>query len=141
MAVQSFNDFHDITIMDKAYFQQALKQTILSKRLITYTFTNFFMWRNWDNFRWSKIGDALCLIANYPGGPAMLPPIAPNLESFLYAAEQMMNLFHSYDLQLWITELDEDIVALFQQHWPERFIVGEYAPGGNYIYYQDDLAT
>ena len=141
MTIQDFHEFHEITITDKSRFQKALNQTILSRRLITYTFTNFFMWRNWDNFRWRELEGALCLIANYPGGPAMLPLLLLDSVSFFRAAEKMMEIFHANDLQLWITELDEELVARFQHQWPDRFIAGEYAPGGNYIYYQHDLAT
>lgn len=136
-----FPGFCQVRLIDKPIFTEHLHKMLFPPRLITYTFTNFYIWNHWDHFYWRLQNDALCLIADYPIGTALLPPIAPDQESFIRAMEYMMERFRSWGRPLWFTELDSRICEMIQQTWPDRFLKEEYRPGGNYVYYQQDLAS
>lgn len=131
-------DFRPVTIDDKAIFNHYL--TGREYRLITYCFTNFYLWRNWDPYRWTLAEEALVVKSDYLGLDAVLCPISPDDNRVLAATEALIDWYRQRGVPFLMCEVDQDMLALFEARWPGRFQADEYPPGANYIYEQQDLA-
>lgn len=140
MGSRDFQDFRPVRLTDRALFQRYLERSCRPRRLITFTFTNFFLWQHWDNFRWAIREEALCILAESPFGQALLPPIAAEEGCFLRATAGLLEQLQVSGRAPLLIELDAETAQILQNTWPDRFLREEYRPGANYVYQQEDLA-
>lgn len=132
-------EFKPITIADKDLFNHYLAGR--RQELITYNFSNFFLWRNWDPYGWAVIEDALCVKSDYIGLDTVIVPISADDSRILRATEALIDWYRSEGREFIMSEVDEAMLAFYEQYWPGRFVAEEYPPGFNYVYYRDDLAN
>ncbi len=132
-------EFKDISLQDKELFNHYLQGR--RYRLLTYNFTNFYLWRKWDPYRWNIVEGALCIKSDYLHYDDVLCPIAAEDASVLAATEALIAWYKQRGVAFSMIEVDADMLALFEQHWPGRFAAEELPFGNNYIYRQSDLAT
>lgn len=130
--------FRPITIEDKALFERYLKN--YNHQLITYSFANFFMWRDWDPYTWAEIGNSLVVTSNYLGRDTICVPIADSTDDILAATESMIDLYRQEKRQFVISEVSEADLQMYSKAWSGRFRSEEFPAGANYIYSQEDLA-
>lgn len=131
-------EFKPITINDKQMFNHYLAGR--RRELITYNFSNFFLWRNWDPYGWAIVEDALCIKSDYIGLDTVIVPIAAEDGNVLRATEALIDWYRAEGREFIMSEVDDTMLTFFQQHWPGRFQAEEYPPGFNYVYHRDDLA-
>ena len=55
--------FNEVTLNDKALFNSYLQGR--KRNLITYCFSSFYLWREWDPYSWAIVEDALVVKSNY----------------------------------------------------------------------------
>ena len=130
--------FRQITLADKELFC-----TYLSGRrhdLITYNFTNFYLWRNWDPYGWAEVEGALAIKSDFSGWDAVLPPFSPADGPILKATQALIDWYKERNVPFLMTEVSATVYAFYEFHWPGRFTATEFAPGFNYVYNQQDLA-
>lgn len=48
--------FNEVTLNDKALFNSYLQGR--KRNLITYCFSSFYLWREWDPYSWAIVEDA-----------------------------------------------------------------------------------
>ena len=131
--------FHDIHLEDKPIFDHYFK--LCPRNLITYSFTSAYIWRHWDHYCWTEIDDALVLMNKYPDEDYMLAPIADQEDKVLAATERMLDTYARAGKKLHFTEITEDLLAMYEKNFPNRFVATEVRDCGNYIYEQTALAT
>lgn len=130
--------FKQITLAEKELFGKYLEGR--RQDLITYNFTNFYLWRNWDPYGWDVVEDALCVKSDFYGWDAVLPPFSPRDEAVLAATEHLIAWYKERNVPFLMTEVSEAMRGLYERHWPGRFCATEFPAGFNYIYSQEDLA-
>lgn len=130
--------FKQITLAEKELFRQYLAGR--RHDLITYNFTNLYLWRNWDPYGWAEIEGALAIKSDYAGWDAVLPPFSPADGPILKATEVLIEWYKERAVPFLMTEVSETVRAFYERYWPGRFSATEFAPGFNYVYYRQDLA-
>ncbi len=130
--------FHPITLTDQSLFKRYLSYQ--EQRLISYNFSNFYIWRNWDPYSWAEVADCLVVKSGYHHLDTICVPLGALPQNILAATEMMIKEYAARQQEFIISEVSEAALALYQKHWPNRFSVEEYLPGANYIYLQKDLA-
>jgi hypothetical protein len=130
--------FRPITLEDKPLFNHYLSRR--ETPLITYNFSNFYMWRNWDPYAWAETDNSLVITSGYHDLDTICVPIAAKDADILSATETMIELYAKENKEFIISEVYQQALELYQKHWPQRFAVEEYPPGANYIYRRKDLA-
>lgn len=132
-------EFKEISLKDKPVFNSYLHGR--RHDLITYCFSNFYLWRNWDPFAWAEIENALVIKSGQPSRDTICVPIAADDQAVLRATETMIDWFKSQNRDFKMTEVSAADVAFFERYWPGRFAIKEDSREANYIYRQSDLAT
>ncbi|MCL1817012.1 MAG: phosphatidylglycerol lysyltransferase domain-containing protein [Clostridiales bacterium] len=127
-----------ITLAEKKLFQNYLAQR--HHDLITYNFSNFYMWRNWDPYRWAEVCGALVIKSDFAGWDAVLPPFSPKSQPILEATQALIEWYEERQAPFLMTEVSQTVLAFYEKHWPGRFISTPFPAGFNYIYRQEDLA-
>ena len=130
--------FKRITLADKESFRPYLAGR--RHDLITYNFTNFFLWRNWDPYGWAEVEGALVVKSDYREWDAVLPPFASTDEPVLKATEALIEWYKERQLPFLMTEVSGAVRDFYESRWPGRFVAREFPPGFNYVYRQEDLA-
>ena len=131
-------DFKQITLAEKELFRPYL--AMRRHDLITYNFTNFYLWRDWDPYGWAEIEGALVIKSDYHDWDAVLPPFAPKDGPILKATEHLIEWYKERQIPFLMTEVSEAVRVFYEHYWPGRFTATEFPPGFNYIYRQEDLA-
>ncbi|MBQ1502261.1 MAG: DUF2156 domain-containing protein [Firmicutes bacterium] len=129
-------DFRPVTLEDKDIFRRFLAGR--RRELITYSFSSFFLWRDWDPYTWAIVGDALVVKSSFRGLDSICVPIAADDDAVLAATEQMIATETGGGFC--IGEATEADIALYEKAWPSRFQAEAYPDGANYIYRREDLA-
>ena len=130
--------FNQVTLADKAMFNSFLQGR--KQQLITYCFSSFYLWRNWDPYSWAIVEDALVVKSNYNNLDTICVPIAADDAAVLRATEAMIKDYQQAGKEFIISEVSADAWRFYEQHWPGRFVAEDYREGANYIYLQSDLA-
>ena len=130
--------FKQITLAENELFRYYLSGR--RHDLITYSFNNFFLWRNWDPYGWAVVEDALCLKSELYGWDAVLPPFSPSDTAILRATECLIAWYNGRNVPFMMTEVSEIVCRFYECYWPGRFQAAEFRAGFNYIYRQEDLA-
>ena len=130
--------FKPITLAEKELFRRYLAGR--RHDLITYNFTNFYLWRNWDPYGWAEVEGALAIKSDYAHWDAVLPPFSPTDKSILNATQALIEWYKERNTPFLMTEVSETVRAFYERYWPGRFAATEFPPGFNYIYNQEDLA-
>jgi len=130
--------FKQITLTEKELFRKYLAGR--RHDLITYNFTNLYLWRNWDPYGWAEVEGALAVKSDYFGWDAVLPPFSPADKPILDATEALIEWYKERQTPFLMTEVSETVRAFYESYWPGRFAATEFLPGFNYIYCQQDLA-
>jgi hypothetical protein len=130
--------FKQITLNDKKLFLSYLANR--RHDLITYNFSNFYFWRDWDPYGWAQIEGALVIKSDFEDWDAVLPPFSPDDNSILDATQALIDWYKERKAPFLMTEVSESVRAFYENYWPGRFTAKEYLPGFNYIYCQEDLA-
>jgi hypothetical protein len=130
--------FAPVSIEDKDLFDHYL--AMRKQQLITYIFTSFFMWKDWEFFRWCLLDGALCIKSDFFGYDAVLPPLAADDQVVLQATESLIAWYRQRNVPFLLKDVSPEMLQLYQKAWPNRFEVKEIRPGANYIYKQEDLA-
>ncbi|MCL2495962.1 MAG: phosphatidylglycerol lysyltransferase domain-containing protein [Clostridiales bacterium] len=130
--------FKQITLAEKELFRHYL--TGARHDLITYNFTNFYLWRNWDPYGWAVAEDALCIKSDLYGWDAVLPPFSTSDAAVLRATERLIAWYKERNAPFLMTEVSEPVYRFYERRWPGRFLAAEFRAGFNYIYRQEDLA-
>ncbi|MEG1537445.1 MAG: phosphatidylglycerol lysyltransferase domain-containing protein, partial [Clostridiales bacterium] len=131
-------DFYPITLQDKKLFDNFLAGR--HHDLITYNFTNLFLWRQWCRFSWQIINDTLCINSDYNNQNMMLVPISPNDTLVLQTTEILMDYYRHTQTPFILTEVSQTMLDLYEHHWPGRFQAIAHRDEANYIYNRQDLA-
>jgi len=132
-------NFNEISLSDKPVFNAYLRGR--RRELITYCFTNFYLWRNWDPFTWAKVDNALVVKSGPPELETICVPIASEDRAVLDATETMIDWFASRHRDFKMSEVSAADIVFFERYWPGRFSVKEDPGEANYIYFQNALAT
>ena len=130
--------FKKIKLSDKDMFNHYLQNT--KQRLITYCFSHFYFWRNWDQYRWALVDNALVIKNDSPDIDAICVPISADDQAVLNATQRLINWYQKQHRPFTISEVSSDVLAFYEKHWPGRFIAEEDTQGANYVYLQSDLA-
>ena len=130
--------FNEVKLKDKALFESYLAGK--NYDLITYSFANFFIWRNWDPYTWTETDNALVIKSNYLDLDTICVPISADPQAIFNATETMIQLYKEQNRKFIISEVSSADLASFKKRWPNRFIARPYRPGFNYIYEHNDLA-
>lgn len=130
--------FKPITLAEKELFRQYLAGR--RHDLITYNFTNFYLWRDWDPYGWAEVEGALVIKSDYQDWDAVLPPFAHMDEPILKATQALIEWYKERQASFLMTEVSETMRVFYERHWPGRFIAAEFPAGFNYIYRAEDLA-
>ncbi|MDO4581449.1 MAG: phosphatidylglycerol lysyltransferase domain-containing protein [Bacillota bacterium] len=130
-------DFQLLKLEDKELVNSYLAGT--EPRLISYNFTNFYLYRNWEPYRWAVVDKALVFKSEYRGYDNILVPISADEQAILAATERMIDWFARRGAEFIISEVSDDALTLYEKYWPGRFRAEEYRGGFNYIYLRDQL--
>ena len=130
--------FKPVQLSDKEIFDTYLAGR--ERQLITYCFSSFYLWRNWDPYSWDIVDDALVVKSGYLGLDTICVPISASNKAVFAATEHMIADYREQGKDFLISEVSQSDLDLFEQQWPGRFLAKEYEPGANYIYNQQDLA-
>ncbi|MGI5891162.1 MAG: DUF2156 domain-containing protein [Bacillota bacterium] len=130
--------FNPVTIKDKDLFNSYLTKS--KYQLISYNFTSFFLWKDWEFFTWTELENALCIKSDFYSCDAVLPPISSDYNAVLSATERLIHWYKKRDVAFFLKEVPQDLLDLYEKTWPGRFNVKECPEGANYIYRQEDLA-
>ena len=130
--------FQEISLAQKNLFKQYLAGR--QYRLNTYNFNNFFLWRDWDPYRWALVEDAICIKSDFYGWDAVLVPFSPDNQAILKATERLIEWYRDRNQPFLMTEVSAEMRDLYERHYPGRFLITPYRSGFNYIYRQQDLA-
>lgn len=131
-------DFQPVRLCDKERFNRYLSGRYYD--LITYNFSTFWLWRDWDPYSWAVIDDALCVTSDYLGLDTVLVPISPMDGRILKATETLLGWYEDTGRPFVMSEVSEAMLDFYQRHMPGCFAAEEYPPGHNYIYRRKDLA-
>lgn len=132
-------DFYEVKLSDKDIFNKYLSGRY--HELITYNFSNFYLWRNWDPYKWAIIEDALCIKSDYLGLDTVICPCSANDNHILKATETLIEWYNQRNIPFLMSEVSEAMLNFYNIYWPNRFVAEEYRPGFNYIYHRNELAT
>ena len=80
--------FNQVTLENKLIFNSFLQGR--KQQLITYCFSSFYLWRNWDPYSWAIVEDALVVKSNYNNLDTICVPIAADDAAVLRATEAMI---------------------------------------------------
>jgi hypothetical protein len=130
--------FKQITLAEKELFRRYLSGR--RHDLITYSFTNLYLWRNWDPYGWAELEGALAVKSDYSGWDAVLPPFAPTDKPILNATDALIEWYKERNVPFLMTEVSETVRTFYESYWPGRFAATEFLPGFNYVYSQEDLS-
>lgn len=130
-------NFQPISLADKALFHKYLAGHEFC--LASYDFHSIYMWRNWEPYSYAIVGDALCIKSDFHGDGSYFFPIAAREETVLAVTEQLIELQTSQNKRFMMSEIDEQMIAFYERHWPGRFVAEEFPAGHNYVYLQKDL--
>ncbi len=130
--------FNEVTLNDKALFNSYLQGR--KRNLITYCFSSFYLWREWDPYSWAIVEDALVVKSNYKNLDTICVPISADDQAVLRATEAMIKAYQQENKEFIISEVSADDLLFYEKYWPGRFVAEDYLDGANYIYLQSDLA-
>ncbi len=130
--------FNPVTLQDKEIFNRYLQGR--KRQLITYCFSSFYLWRDWDPYSWAVVDNALVVKSHYNNLDTICVPLAADDNAVLQATEIMIGAYRAENKEFIISEAADDDIALYERYWPGRFSAEDYLPGANYIYLQNDLA-
>ncbi|MDR2352854.1 MAG: phosphatidylglycerol lysyltransferase domain-containing protein [Deltaproteobacteria bacterium] len=125
--------FKPLTIEDRPSFTKILEKWPL--RGSDANFTNMFIWMNYYNFVWDRVGDSLCVLAYPQGGTpfAFYPLGDPQvLEAWDYLASSLSEPLFA--------RVPEDLANLIQKHRPTWEITPD-RDNDDYIYATEKLKT
>ena len=131
--------FSEVKLSDKDIFNKYLAGRY--HELITYNFSTFYLWRDWDPYAWGIVNDTLCVTSNYIGLDTVLVPISPDDKNVISATETLIKWYQETGRDFIISEVSEGMLAFYEQHMPGCLTAEEYIPGGNYIYLTQDLCN
>ncbi|MCX7710509.1 MAG: phosphatidylglycerol lysyltransferase domain-containing protein [Clostridia bacterium] len=132
-------EFSDININDKPIFDAYLKK--LNPNASELTFTNFFMWRNYYNFRYTVIRDLLCIIAvpQETGPFAFIPAGAFLGDALQEAVSRLKEYFASKGWNLEFKRVEEEKLQLFESIVTSSQDIIFDRDSSDYVYSSEDL--
>jgi hypothetical protein len=127
------DDFSPLKIQDGPLFREFERKYPL--KASDCNFTNMFVWQNFYNFTWQRLGDSLCVKAHPLGGkPFCLAPLGDSgsLEAWDFLAGSLEEPLFS--------RVPEDCKDLISQRRPEWLIVPD-RDNDDYVYLNQKLIT
>lgn len=134
-------DFSEITIRDKEIFDKYL--ALYNPLASEFTFTNFFMWREYYNFMYKIVDELLCVIAKPPGqDPYALMPFGNiKRDNFLEAVRHLKEYFSKKGWNLVFQKVaEQDLIQLSSIGIPQSDMVYD-RDNSDYLYLTDDLVN
>ncbi|RCX13245.1 hypothetical protein DFR58_11863 [Anaerobacterium chartisolvens] len=134
-------DFREISIEDKELFDRFLAMT--APPASEFTFTNFFMWRNFYKFRYAVIEELLCIVAVPEQKPPFcFPPLgrieAGNFES---AVHILNKYFEGNDWKLRFERVWEGIEDRFAGLNSFKVKLAYDRDNSDYVYTRESLTS
>ena len=112
--------FNEVTLNDKALFNSYLQGR--KRNLITYCFSSFYLWREWDPYSWAIVEDALVVKSNYKNLDTICVPISADDQAVLRATEAMIEAYQQENKEFIISEVSADDLLFYEKYWPGRFL-------------------
>lgn len=128
-------EYLPIDLQAKKIFDRCLSG--FRKTLATYCFSSFYLWRNWERYRWTIVADALII----SGADGYCLPIAAHSDDLCRAVETLIARSRRQNTPLLFTDVTENNVLLLQKAFPDAFAIQECRDGANYIYEKKDMLT
>lgn len=137
---QTILKLSEITITDKKLFDDYIKK--VDSQLSELNFTNFYIWRDYYNIKYSIINDFLCIISYVGDKPFLYFPIGDysNLENLKCAIYTIRDYFYQNNWDFMMCRVSLHQVSLLQ-NLDIKFIVKEDRDNYDYIYYVQKLST
>lgn len=131
--------FSEITIRDKELFDKYL--VLYNPSASEFTFTNFFMWREYYNFRYTIAHGFLCVIAEPPGqAPYALMPFGKIEEdNFRGTVEYLKEYFSQKGWKLLFQKVAEQDLVHFGSIVKAGCDIVYDRDNSDYLYLTDDL--
>lgn len=131
-------DFKDITIEDKALFDNYLKP--FNPQASELTFTNFFMWRFYYRFKFTQTHGLLCIISDPKEGiPYAISPIGEVIgDNLKNAVSELKEYFDSVNWELQFKKVTENQLEFFKTIVSDDKII-EDIDNFDYVYKSEDL--
>jgi uncharacterized protein len=133
-------DFSEVCLNDKKIFDKYFKK--INPVISELTFTNIFMWKHVYNFRYTIIGDILCLLSAHKvnGSFAFMPIGELNPDSFIKIFQDLKEYFRQRDWAYKFRKLTEK-----DMHWFDKYLgykeelFNSNRDDWDYIYNSEDL--
>lgn len=132
-------DFSEICIKDKALFDRYLNK--YNPQVSELTFTNLFMWRSYYKFRYSEIGNYLCIISVPDNGEpyAFIPVGDRNEGGFGETVHALKEYFAGKGWALKFKKVPEEALALFKCVADLNPEISFDRDNSDYVYLTEDL--
>lgn len=133
-------NYRDIILEDKAIFDKYLRSyNPLSSEL---TFTNFFMWRSFYQFKFTEINGLLSIISVPKEGlPYAIIPIGEIAgDNFTKTIAEIKSYFEAFQWKLQFKKVSENELQLFSGLTSEQNIVLDM-DNSDYVYLSQDLIS
>lgn len=135
--------FNPIRLEDKEIIQKILHQAQYPNS--EYTFTNFYMWRNYYNFRWAEIDDIFFLAhLNSEGNIIWFPPICKTRDQWNIAIDLIKEWSKKHKKPVEIHRVPEIVISQLKKELPNfesEFIISPDRNNWDYLYRKEDLTN
>ncbi len=134
-------EFNEITLNSRILFNSYIKQC--DPQISELTFTNFFAWRYYYNFRYAVIAGLLCIIAApFRDEPfAMMPLGKVNTVNFNEAFKELKGYFTQRGWRLCFRKLTGDELTYFRDRVSDEKLIIHDRDNSDYLYITEDLKT
>lgn len=134
-------DFTGITINEKTLFDKYIRMH--NPQASEFTFTNFFMWRYYYNFKYTLLNDYLCVVA-FPKEmePYALTPIGKaGGEKFTRTVLQLKEYFNKNGWELKFSKVAESDLAYFRDIVKSQEQIVYDRDNSDYVYLTEELIS
>ncbi len=138
--LQTIIKLSEISIFDKKIFDEYLKK--IDSQVSELNFTNFYMWRDYYEIRYSIINDFLCIISSGGDKPFSYFPIGDytNVENLKVAIYTIRDYFYQQNWEFIMCRVSDEQISVLED-LDIRFIAKEDRDNFDYIYYVQKLST
>lgn len=135
-------NFSRITIDEKEIIMPFLKKAS-HYRISELSFSNFLMWENKYNFKYSIINGFLCIISNYRNGDPFCFFPQGNVSDKIILKETILELKEFFKINNWkfrLGRVNEIELSLIKELFSdEKYIFCDDRDNADYVYCKDDL--
>ena len=138
--LQTILKLSEISIFDKKIFDDYINK--LDSQVSELNFTNFYMWRDYYEIRYSIINEFLCIISSGGDKPFCYFPIGDysNIENLKIAIYSIRDYFYQHNWEFIMCRVSAQQISVLED-LDIRFIAKEDRDNFDYIYYIQSLST